>query len=1457
MKKFTKFLLACSFLPTLAWAVPVLAYNDKTTHPALTDEIVDFYNLLHPDNTLSAEEKEWLISGSVLEDEWPRWINHFYDPVRKIGWNGEGVSGISPAAVKLIASISVTSEEPLASSVWLNSSEAQKKYSRYGGDRSWQTGLVNYARGNQEEGFKILGHALHLLEDASVPDHTRNDTHAHLEVFGDDGSPFEDYLSRWDRENISSLRIPNNLIVSGMHPPALSSPEEFVYKLAEYSNNYFFSKDTINSNVYKNPKIVKEDESTAFGLDENNNIFPILRVKFSKEGDLIFNKEYSITKYRSDILDSYFSRLSNKAVLYGAGMIDLFLRQAEEEKIKQEFQSNVIGYDFSFLSAPSFSLAGELNRVKNSILSLVASAAGFVNSIGSKINNLISAEDSEVEVVEQEEISEKEEVTIEEAEVKVLEEEDNLTVEAEKVEDSFEKEIIKTELAVLEKNEILKINTKETTKSTGESGSASPRAQLDYRVRFTEFFYDADGSDENKEWIEVYNFGSDNIPLGDLILLEDGTKHGIKPFSGGDSLNVGGFLIIADNPETFVSNNPSFSGLLGDSSFSLNNSSETLVLIALGEEEDSQTYSSSTGAAGDGNSLQRKSNGVWIAKKPTPGGVVDESINRPPEIVWSFPESVLVGEKADFAADSSSDLDGDLLIYSWDFGDGESASVATVQHTYSESGIYEINLSVSDSKGGVSYASGTIAVGSAGGEAAKHLVISEIQVAGLDSGDEFVEIYNPTDSTVSLNNWSIQYISGSAEEISPIKKNFVSTSTVPAKGFFLIAKGLSGSNEDGYRGVSDLTHRSFSLSGASSGGIVILVSTTTPISSFSDPSIIDLVFYGHPILRSSDLPVPEDYQSLERNSFAGDSCFPAINDYEFSGNSCDSDSSSDFSLRALSKPQTSLNLPEPRIPPAKPIAGLAGFANYQKNQLITHLNWGVPAGQFAYYEIYKDGILFATTTENNLDINISEVGKENIFKVRTMDSEGLGSEYIEEKEAASSFITKLDFFWDNDKNSLILRGFYDGEYLVPQINRATNRPTWSAPVFFLNKEPIYSESINIYDGQINSPTEVGFEALRFNLKRCNGADIVANGITFPDAGSVCPGFGADSGDTNPNSDEDKHFEFSFEPIPELENLNSTDFLTVAFYELFSASTYGKYMPLTAIDKTHYYFQETRPVSASPEMLGGLSGLLSETEQKVSFSFNRAKDSDSTDSVLKYEYRYSSSTLEESDEWAEFIPLWNENIGKLIIPISWKQNINIEIRSKDDRGNVSSPLFMNWQYPNFSVVLEQNNKIFWSPSFGYPSDIWRPSADKAIFQSFQISNSNSFNRVSLRIKNTPTGNYYGGDLRLTVLRGNTTPEFSEVLGEATLENYSNEEREITFSFSSPINLQADTKYWLVLDVAAAGRTDNALQIAVAGDNPYPDGEAGEGYFKGPLADCGCSLNQTFPDQDWYFQLYTVP
>ena len=132
------------------------------------------------------------------------------------------------------------------------------RYSSYGGNNTWENALRQYAKGNKKEAYYILGHILHLLEDATVPDHTRNDTHAHegSSVSLDGGSPYEDYGKNFTRQNLNTAQ---NLLSAGKNPIFLSSIDEYFDKLAGYSNGYFFSEDTINDPKYNNPKIIREE----------------------------------------------------------------------------------------------------------------------------------------------------------------------------------------------------------------------------------------------------------------------------------------------------------------------------------------------------------------------------------------------------------------------------------------------------------------------------------------------------------------------------------------------------------------------------------------------------------------------------------------------------------------------------------------------------------------------------------------------------------------------------------------------------------------------------------------------------------------------------------------------------------------------------------------------------------------------------------------------------------------------------------------------------------------------------------------------------------------------------------------------------------------------------------------------------------------------------------------------
>jgi hypothetical protein len=134
------------------------------------------------------------------------------------------------------------------------------------------------------------------------------------------------------------------------------------------------------------------------------------------------------------------------------------------------------------------------------------------------------------------------------------------------------------------------------------------------KVIISEVMYDLNGSDDNREWIEIYS--GEEVNLSGWKFYEAKTNHRLNLTKGSESFS--GYAVIANNAGKFLEDNPDFDGNLFDSTFSLANTNETIALKdASLNIIDEITYFSSSGGNGNGRSLQLVDD-EWCEGIPTP-----------------------------------------------------------------------------------------------------------------------------------------------------------------------------------------------------------------------------------------------------------------------------------------------------------------------------------------------------------------------------------------------------------------------------------------------------------------------------------------------------------------------------------------------------------------------------------------------------------------------------------------------------------------------------------------------------------------------------------------------------------------------------------------------------------------------------------------------------------------------
>lgn len=335
---FSVILLVTSLL--FSYPDSVYAYEQDCTHPVLSERAAELYQL-HYGQMFSPTAIKRLKEGATHEDNgskiYVRSTNHFYDIHNHRPWTNYGILiKNAPCIKEAIASSYIrTSKE------WALNSAYQKITWKsgifdcdYGGDYSWPKILESLDAGSSTDDMSYAaGHILHLLQDLTVPAHTRNDTHLRdlLELYAKDAC---NWMKLPFTEKIPSAE---SLYQSGLKPVELSKIDFYFDELSQYTYSHYYSNDTRFSTMgaeYDAPiwtrrgteKIGALENTFLYGTDSSSvkyqlpAEYKLLHVNTWMEAIIPDEKDliYTLSK---ECLSDYWQRLMRKAIAYSAGAL--------------------------------------------------------------------------------------------------------------------------------------------------------------------------------------------------------------------------------------------------------------------------------------------------------------------------------------------------------------------------------------------------------------------------------------------------------------------------------------------------------------------------------------------------------------------------------------------------------------------------------------------------------------------------------------------------------------------------------------------------------------------------------------------------------------------------------------------------------------------------------------------------------------------------------------------------------------------------------------------------------------------------------------------------------------------------------------------------------------------------------------------------------------------------------
>ena len=138
------------------------------------------------------------------------------------------------------------------------------------------------------------------------------------------------------------------------------------------------------------------------------------------------------------------------------------------------------------------------------------------------------------------------------------------------------------------------------------------------------------------------------------------------------------------------------------------------IIGATGDKAPTRTIGLTIGAP-DGSALDDRVRRVEDTLTVGQGGPPPPPpANQPPVAVANGPYAGTAGQAISLTAAGSSDPDGSIVAYDWDFGDGQSAIGSAASHTYSAAGAYSARLIVTDNQGAKDTAQATVTINAPG-----------------------------------------------------------------------------------------------------------------------------------------------------------------------------------------------------------------------------------------------------------------------------------------------------------------------------------------------------------------------------------------------------------------------------------------------------------------------------------------------------------------------------------------------------------------------------------------------------------------------------------------------------------------------------------------------------------------------------------------------------------------------